>query len=248
MRRPALIVLAALLTGCTAELKERNTALAEQVARLQGEAQERELEAAKLRLQVEDLKLERARYRLAQTVGIDPAVPLFAELVTDVGTILCELTPALTPETVANFVGLAEGTKAWRDPESGELVERPLYDGTLFFRVIEDEVVQVGDPTNTGRGGPGFTIPDEFHPDLTHVAGALAMANRGPETGGSQFYVALKRLPNLDLRHTVFGSCENLDIAEEISRGELEPGPQSLRPKDPVALRRVVIHRGAKPK
>jgi|GEM_PF-1169279 len=242
------LALILLLAGCTAELKEANTELSDRLGRVQLDAKRLETDKAKLQLRVQDLELDLARLRLATSIGVDPTQPLFATIETGVGSMLCELEPARAPQTVASFVGLAEGTRTWRDPATGEAVKRPLYDGLIFHRVVPGELIQGGDPEGTGQGGPGFAIPDELHPELTHVAGALGMANSGPGTGGSQFFVALDRLPHLDGKHTIFGQCEDLEVAQEISRGKLSAGANSTRPAAPISIRGVKIHRGAKPR
>jgi len=155
---------------------------------------------------------------------------LTATLQTSEGDIEVRLFDERAPRTVENFVGLAEGaddyegtevapdTGAWEDPETGEKRVDPLYDGVEFHRVIEDFMIQTGDPTGTGRGGPGYEFDDEFHDDLTHDGpGILSMANSGPDTNGSQFFITLDAQPHLDSRHAVFGEVvEGMDVVEEI--------------------------------
>jgi peptidyl-prolyl cis-trans isomerase A (cyclophilin A) len=144
--------------------------------------------------------------------------------------------------TVGNFVGLATGETEWTDPETGEVRDDPLYDDVIFHRVIDDFMIQGGDPTGTGRGGPGYTFDDEFHPDLSHDrAGVLSMANRGPDTNGSQFFITLGPQPHLDGRHAVFGTVvEGMDVVEEIGS---VPTDGNDRPLDPVVLDSVEIER-----
>ncbi len=145
---------------------------------------------------------------------------LWARFTTNAGIIECELTPDWTPITVANFIGLARGLRPFRDPDTGEWVKRPFYDGTKFHRVIPGFMIQGGDPTGTGRGDSGYVIPDELVPELRHDrAGQLSMANRGPTTGSSQFFVTLAPTPHLDDKHTVFGRCteESVKVAEAIA-------------------------------
>jgi len=141
-----------------------------------------------------------------------------ATLHTSHGDIEVVLFPEEAPETVANFVGLAEGDKA-TNPTTGD--DR-FYDGTIFHRVIPDFMIQGGDPLGTGRGGPGYTFADEIHPDLVFdEPGKLAMANSGPDTNGSQFFVTTVPTPWLDGKHTIFGEVADsasLDVAVQISQ------------------------------
>lgn len=166
---------------------------------------------------------------------------LQARLATTEGEIVCDLFEESAPLTVANFVGLARGMRGWLDPASDEIVERPLYDGVVFHRVIPGFAIQTGDPTGTGTGGPGYTFRDEFSPDARHdSAGVLSMANHGPNTNGSQFFITLAAAPHLDFRHTVFGKCEGLDVIEGIARSPTGPDDH---PVDPPVLESVEIFR-----
>jgi len=167
---------------------------------------------------------------------------LTATLHTSEGDIEIELFAERAPRTVENFVGLATGEKTWEHPETGEEMDEPLYDDVEFHRVIEEFMIQTGDPTGTGRGGPGYTFDDEFHPELRHdSAGTVSMANRGPDTNGSQFFVTLAPQPHLDDRHAVFGEVvEGMDTVEAI--GAIEVDGQDA-PLDPVTLESVEIHR-----
>ncbi|MFA1611398.1 peptidylprolyl isomerase [Halobellus rubicundus] len=139
-------------------------------------------------------------------------------LSTTKGDITVELFEQRAPRTVENFLGLATGDKEWSDPETGETRTDSLYEGTVFHRVIDGFMIQGGDPEGTGRGGPGYTFDDEFHEDLNHdEAGKLSMANRGPNTNGSQFFITLDAQPHLDGRHAVFGQVvEGMSVVEEI--------------------------------
>jgi len=165
-----------------------------------------------------------------------------AALHTSEGPIEIELFDERAPTTVENFVGLATGETAWEDPETGERVERPLYDDVLFHRVIDGFMIQTGDPTGTGRGGPGYTFDDEFHPELRHDGpGVVSMANSGPDTNGSQFFITLAAQPHLDDNHAVFGRVtDGMDVVEAI--GSVETDAQD-RPTTPVYLESVEIHR-----
>lgn len=168
---------------------------------------------------------------------------LSATLHTSNGDIEIELFDERAPNTVDNFVGLATGEKQWEDPDSGETIEgEPLYDDVPFHRVIEDFMIQTGDPTGTGRGGPGYTFDDEFHDELRHDGeGIVSMANRGPNTNGSQFFITLDATPHLDDRHAVFGEVtDGMDVVREI--GAVETDGQD-NPLEPVVLESVTIHR-----
>jgi len=134
------------------------------------------------------------------------------------GDITLELFEQRAPRTVENFLGLATGEKEWSDPDTGETRTDSLYEGTVFHRIIDDFMIQGGDPEGTGRGGPGYTFDDEFHEDLNHDgAGVLSMANRGPNTNGSQFFITLGAQPHLDGRHAVFGHVvDGMSVVEEI--------------------------------
>src|SRR5689334_10230586 len=132
--------------------------------------------------------------------------PLYATIKTSMGDIVVQLFEDKAPKTVANFVDLATGKKEWTDPKTGQKTKRPLYNGTIFHRVIPDFMIQGGDPLGTGTGGPGYRFEDEINPDLRHSKpGILSMANAGPNTNGSQFFITVKATPWLDGRHTVFG-------------------------------------------
>jgi peptidyl-prolyl cis-trans isomerase A (cyclophilin A) len=166
-----------------------------------------------------------------------------ATLHTNHGDITVELFAERAPRTVENFVGLATGEKEWTDPETGETKQgEPLYDDVLFHRVIEGFMVQGGDPTGTGRGGPGYTFDDEFHDELTHDGpGVLSMANSGPNTNGSQFFITLAAQPHLDGRHAVFGEVvDGMDVVEEIGS---VPTDSNDRPQEDVVLESVTVER-----
>jgi peptidyl-prolyl cis-trans isomerase A (cyclophilin A) len=164
-----------------------------------------------------------------------------ATFVTNLGTFAAELMPDHAPNTVANFVSLARGERSWRDPRDDGTKAEPLYDGTILHRVIDGFMIQGGDPTGTGTGGPGYTFEDECPPDgpTFNQSGRLAMANAGPNTNGSQFFVTVAETPWLNGRHTIFGQVtEGYDVVEKISK--VPTGPQD-RPKDDVVLERVQI-------
>jgi len=169
-------------------------------------------------------------------------MPVYAHFETTLGNFTAELFESKTPKTVANFAGLAEGTKEWKHPKTGEKHTKPFYDGVIFHRVIGGFMIQGGDPLGQGYGGPGYQFEDEFHPDLRHDrVGILSMANAGPNTNGSQFFVTLGPTPHLDRRHTVFGVVvKGLDVVEAI--GKVKTGAQD-RPVTPVVMNRVWIER-----
>ncbi len=166
-----------------------------------------------------------------------------AHFTTSEGKFTARLFDAETPNTVANFAGLAEGTKEWTDPRSGKKVKQPYYDGTIFHRVIDGFMIQGGDPLGQGTGGPGFTFADEFHPRLRHTkAGILSMANRGPNTNGGQFFITLAETPWLDNKHSVFGEItEGMDVVTKIgSTPTSKPGD---RPLKPITIQSLTIER-----
>jgi peptidyl-prolyl cis-trans isomerase A (cyclophilin A) len=144
---------------------------------------------------------------------------VFARLVTHRGDILVKLYREDTPKAVENFIALAKGSKQWRHPETGRASNRPLYDGTQFFRVIPGVLIQGGDPANAGYGGPGYTIVDEISPGRTFSRpGMVGMASGAKDGGGSQFFITLTELPWLNDKHTIFGEVvEGLDIVEAIA-------------------------------
>ncbi|MCX7944408.1 MAG: peptidylprolyl isomerase [Deltaproteobacteria bacterium] len=158
------------------------------------------------------------------------------------GDINCELFQDKAPKTVANFIGLAEGTKEWLVPGTNQWVKKPLYSGTIFHRVIPDFMIQGGDPLGNGMGGPGYEFEDEFSPDLKFdVPGRLAMANAGPNTNGSQFFITERPTPHLNNRHTIFGQCKEIDVVKSIAR--VERDPSNDRPKTDVVIKEIRIIR-----
>ena len=168
---------------------------------------------------------------------------VYVHFMTSEGNFTARLFDAETPNTVANFVGLAEGTKEWSDPRSGRKVSQPYYNGTIFHRVIDGFMIQGGDPLGQGTGGPGYNFVDEFHPKLRHSkAGILSMANRGPNTNGGQFFITLAETPWLDNKHSVFGEItEGMDVVSKIGRTPTsKPGD---RPIKPVTIQSVTIER-----
>jgi len=175
---------------------------------------------------------------------------LYAVFHTSMGLIACRLYYDQVPVTVGNFVGLAEGTKEWKDPKTGEMVKRPLYDNVIFHRVIKDFMVQCGDPLGNGTGGPGYQFMDEIDPDLHHDGpGVLSMANAGPGTNGSQFFITEKATPWLDGKHTIFGRVVyGQDVVDKMTDVPMT-GPQRSKPVTDIVLEHVtILRRGAQAK
>ena len=169
-------------------------------------------------------------------------MPVYAEFVTSEGNFTIRLFDQEVPNTVANFVGLAEGTKEWTDPRTNQKVKQPYYDGIIFHRVIDGFMIQGGDPLGQGYGGPGYKFADEFHPSLRHSKpGILSMANAGPNTNGGQFFITLGPTPHLDNKHSVFGEVESgMEVVRKI--GSTQVGPRD-RPVKDVVIQTVKIER-----
>jgi len=163
-----------------------------------------------------------------------------AVIETNKGTITCELFDKQTPVTVDNFVGLATGAKEYVDPKTGQKKKSNFYDGLVFHRVIPNFMIQGGDPLGTGVGGPGYKFQDEFVPALTFdKPGKLAMANSGPATNGSQFFITVAATPWLNGHHTIFGQITSgQDVADAISK---LPHDGSDRPNEPVVIKHITI-------
>jgi peptidyl-prolyl cis-trans isomerase A (cyclophilin A) len=167
---------------------------------------------------------------------------LTATLRTNQGTIVIRLFPDHAPKTVRNFVELAEGGREWTDPTTGQVTTSKLYDGTIFHRVIPDFMIQGGDPLGSGRGGPGYKFADEIHPDLRFDRPyLLAMANSGPGTNGSQFFITTVPTPWLNRKHTIFG--EVVDGSEVVDQISKVASGRNDRPVNDVVLESVVIER-----
>ncbi|MEQ1757040.1 MAG: peptidylprolyl isomerase [Vicinamibacterales bacterium] len=167
---------------------------------------------------------------------------VYAQFVTSEGNFTIHLFDEQAPNTVANFVGLAEGTKEWTDPRSNKKSTEPYYNGIVFHRVIDGFMIQGGDPLGKGIGGPGYDFADEFHPSLRHDrAGILSMANRGPNTNGGQFFITLAPTPHLDNKHSIFGEVvEGLDVVRKIGRARTDARD---RPSPDVVIQTVTIER-----
>lgn len=167
-----------------------------------------------------------------------------ALLHTNLGEIRIELFDNHAPKTVSNFVGLADGSRDWTDPRTGQPGVGPLYSDVVFHRVIGGFMIQGGDPTGTGRGGPGYKFADEFHPELVFDRPyLLAMANSGPGTNGSQFFITVGKTPHLNRKHTIFG-----EVLDEPSRAVVDaistaPTASGDRPKDEIVITSVTIEK-----
>jgi peptidyl-prolyl cis-trans isomerase A (cyclophilin A) len=164
-----------------------------------------------------------------------------ATFVTTAGSFTVQLMPEHAPKTVDNFVGLATGAKSWTDPKDGTSKDDALYPGTIFHRVIDGFMIQGGDPMGTGTGGPGYTFDDECPPDgpTFNQVGRLAMANAGPGTNGSQFFVTVAETPWLNGKHTIFGQVtDGYDVVEAISKASTV---SMDRPSDDVVIERIDI-------
>ena len=171
------------------------------------------------------------------------AEQLIATLNTTLGPIVIRLFPEKAPKTVGNFVGLAEGTIQWTHPETGQRSNNPLYNGTIFHRVIDGFMIQGGDPLGQGIGGPGYEFEDEIDPQLRFDRPyLLAMANAGPATNGSQFFVTVVPTPHLNGRHTIFGEVvQGSEVVDAIAKTETA-GPND-RPVKDIVLESVTIER-----
>ncbi len=240
------IILALTLIGCgSAELEQKNAALTAELEKSQQQEARLKKEAASLKTKLQKVKRELTELKQAENrraLGIEKGGALGARFHTTQGIISCDLLPDIAPKTVLNFVQLAEGAREWKDPNTGEKTTSPLYSGTIFHRVIPKFMIQGGDPLGSGRGGPGYRFEDETTPDVTFdKPGLLAMANSGPNTNGSQFFITDRSTPShLNGKHTIFGRCKNLDVVEAIASAER--GARD-KPKVDVVLKRVEITR-----
>ncbi len=185
-----------------------------------------------------------------QATGEATTVPNGPSVVMDtsMGRITCQFYQKQAPKAVANFIGLAEGTKDWTDPRTNQVQHhKPYFDGTIFHRVIPGFMIQGGDPTGTGMGSPGYTFNDEFDPNLNFDRpGRLAMANSGPNTNGSQFFITEQAYPSLNQGYTLFGQCDDasVDVVKAIAGVQRDAND---RPLTPVVLKKVAIVRQGQP-
>ena len=185
-------------------------------------------------------------FTLKQALAGDPALEdpskgkLYADFHTTMGDFSCELFEDKVPGTIANFVGLARGTRPWFDKMEDKWMTGPYYDGVVFHRVVRGFMNQTGDRQGTGRGSPGFVVVDEFDKTLRHKGpGILSMANRGPNTGSSQFFITVKSTPHLDNKHAVFGKCGESKVITAINEARV----QGERPIETIKINTIDIVR-----
>lgn len=176
--------------------------------------------------------------------GLIVAEELYATLATNRGDVTVKLFHNHAPKTVRNFVELAEGTREWVDPSTGRQTTAKLYDGTIFHRVIAGFMIQGGDPLGSGRGGPGYKFADEIHPELVFDRPyLLAMANAGPNTNGSQFFITVGPQPHLNRKHTIFGEVADAQSREVVDAiASTQTGPMDS-PVEPVVIESVTVTR-----
>ena len=185
----------------------------------------------------ESSKTTQAPVPAAKPKGTESGDDHLATIETSMGTFNCRLFRKESPQTVKNFADLADGKKPFKDPATGQQVTRPYFDGLIFHRVIPNFMIQGGCPKKNGTGGPGYSIPDEFHPSLKHTRGGLlSMANRGPNTGGSQFFITEKATPWLDGKHAIFGECKEVDLVKKMAR---VPTLRGNRPRTPIVIKSI---------
>lgn len=180
--------------------------------------------------------------KLALLFGREGIIVTQAIINTNHGKIVIDLFEDQAPKTVRNFVELATGAKEYRDPRDGATKKDPYYDGTIFHRIIDEFMIQGGDPTGTGRGGPGYQFGDEFHPELKFDRPyLLAMANAGPGTNGSQFFITTVKTPWLNMRHTIFGEVadeESKKVVDEVGKVATD---NADRPLEDVVIESIEI-------
>jgi len=226
------------LTAEKQRLEQQVVDLEKANTRLEHEADGLHAKVRKLQETIDHLELRET----LRSLGLTEGQKLSARLETSKGDITCELWSEKAPNTVINFVQIAEGTREWTDPRTDRKTTAPLYNGTIFHRVIPEFMIQGGDPLGDGRGGPGYQFADEISSDTKFdEPGLLAMANSGPDTNGSQFFITDRSTPhNLDGKHTIFGKCDHQDVVQAIAT--VDVGARN-RPKKDVVLERVRIVR-----
>jgi peptidyl-prolyl cis-trans isomerase A (cyclophilin A) len=165
-----------------------------------------------------------------------------ATIHTNHGDIRVELYGNHAPKTVENFVGLATGTQAWTHPGTSQAMTTPLYDGVIFHRIIKDFMLQAGDPLGMGYGGPGYQFGDEIHPELSFTEPfILAMANAGPGTNGSQFFITTVPTTWLQGKHTIFGAVTDAESQKVVLAIEAVPTGANDKPIDPVVISSITV-------
>jgi peptidyl-prolyl cis-trans isomerase A (cyclophilin A) len=208
------------LEGELARTKQRVADLEKEKARLEEDKLTQKATIDRL----EDAARTAKRMQALNALGVRPGQKVYASFVTSAGAINCALRAEEAPETVLNFVQLANGRKEWKHPTTGQATMAPLYNGTIFHRVIPGFMIQGGDPIGTGTGGPGYTFADEVGAHTVFdKPGLLAMANRGPDTNGSQFFITDGTPSHLNGKHTIFGDCTELQIVKAIAGAPRDP-------------------------
>jgi len=241
-----LIVLAGLLTmgsACTKSCKGQGPAASSPPVNNNKEGLEQQRKEEKPM----DTNTNTAAEKLMKEYGLKAGDKLVADIETNHGVIKAELfwEVGQAPNTVSNFVDLATGKREWVHPATQEKSSKPLYDNTIFHRVIKGFMIQGGDPTGTGMGGPGYKFKDEFSPSLRHTKkGILSMANSGPNSNGSQFFITEGPTPHLDNRHSVFGEVNDAQSLEIISKIAASPTGANDKPTSDVVIKTIKIHKG----
>jgi len=239
------ILVSLVACGPDKELLAEKERLEVRVADLEKENARLEREAEVQKKRLEDLEKQAKSAQdegIWELLGVKKDGALSATIQTTMGDIHCELWPKVAPNTVLNFVQLAEGTKEWEDPRTGKKVKQPLYDGTVFHRVIPGFMIQGGDPLGKGTGGPGYRFADETSASVTFDRkGLLAMANSGPDTNGSQFFITDSLPTHLNGKHTIFGDCsKDLKVVSAIAQVDRDARD---KPNTAVVMKKVTIVR-----
>jgi peptidyl-prolyl cis-trans isomerase A (cyclophilin A) len=251
--RLGLLGLCGLLVACAGVPEERHEQVVAERDALKGKLSKISQDLDKARSTVVELEQQiasvqdkpsrppQAKVLAAQSeLALEEGQKVHVTMQTTMGDIDCELWHDIAPETVLNFVGLAKGTKEWIHPDSGTKTKAPLYDGTKFHRVIKSFMIQGGDPLGNGTGGPGYRFGDEVWSDVRFDRlGLLAMANSGPNTNGSQFFITTSKPKHLHMRHTIFGLCDS-EVVMKIAAVDVG-GPSKSTPVKDVVLKSLVI-------
>ena len=237
------MLLMALMLACKdAELEAEKIRLDTRVSDLERAGKRLEEDNATLKatnLRLEGELLQAKRMQALGSIGWKPGMKLVATFATNVGAINCTLRTEEAPETVLNFVQLARGVKEWTDPKTTQPTMRPLYNGTIFHRVIPGFMIQGGDPLGNGTGGPGYQFADEVGPQTVFDrAGILAMANAGPNTNGSQFFITDGPAAHLNGKHSIFGDCAEVPLVKAIAS---VPRGENDVPVSPISIYQVGI-------